>query len=121
MEEASEHNRGGTGERRWLWDRPPPAGYALSGVPQPQNGLALTEVASRGSGTQHLHPALLAPCRSILLRPLHTAPPPPPKVYTDFMLVFTNSRQYNPPGSDVYYMSTVLQVHMHEECAPVGA
>lgn len=36
------------------------------------------------------------------------------QVYTDFMLVFNNSRQYNPPGSDVYYMSTVLQVRAHE-------
>ncbi|KAI8462863.1 MAG: hypothetical protein J3K34DRAFT_164310 [Monoraphidium minutum] len=33
----------------------------------------------------------------------------PQQVYTDFMLVFSNGRLYNPPGSDVYYMATVLQ------------
>jgi hypothetical protein len=33
----------------------------------------------------------------------------PAAVYSDFMLVFANSRKYNPPGSDVYYMATVLQ------------
>lgn len=33
----------------------------------------------------------------------------PQQVYGDFMLVFSNSRLYNPPGSDVYYMATVLQ------------
>ena len=34
----------------------------------------------------------------------------PASVYADFMRVFNNSRLYNPPGSDVYYMATVLQV-----------
>lgn len=33
------------------------------------------------------------------------------------MLVFSNSRQYNPPGSDVYYMATVLQVRRMTGCA----
>ncbi len=33
----------------------------------------------------------------------------PAAVYSDFTLVFSNSRLYNPPGSDVYYMATVLQ------------
>lgn len=34
----------------------------------------------------------------------------PAAVFADFDRVFANSRRYNPPGSDVYYMATVLQV-----------
>ena len=34
----------------------------------------------------------------------------PGQVYSDFHLVFANAKAYNPPGSDVYYMATLLQV-----------
>ncbi|GBF96114.1 transcription factor [Raphidocelis subcapitata] len=39
----------------------------------------------------------------------------PAAVFADFDRVFANSRRYNPPGSDVYYMATVLQEAMLEQ------
>jgi len=34
----------------------------------------------------------------------------PSQVYADFKQVFDNAFAFNPPGSDVHYMATVLQV-----------
>jgi hypothetical protein len=34
----------------------------------------------------------------------------PSQVYADFQLVVSNAKAYNPPGTDVYYMATLVQV-----------
>jgi hypothetical protein len=47
---------------------------------------------------------LLYCCTAVLLLLWH------PQVQEDFRRVFQNAKTYNPAGSDVYYMATVLQV-----------